>query len=315
MRLKFQVLLLATALVVPFAGLWPSAVAQERAYAPEDLRTLSRRDQARVIGKEYSEQSGGRSLPDDQLEFYLDQVNRSNWGFSDVKRDIAKSLAGSGAGPGAGADGGDPGTVSCASDRFRFRECPTRFRGPVRLVRNVSKTRCVEGQNWGSGPGMVWVDKGCQGQFAAAQAPSVPRPTPGGYTVTCASDHEQNRTCVWDISQGRPILVQQLSSAPCVEGRTWRYEDGRVWVLDGCRARFGVAGAGAGRPPLQSQATTCTSKGHGSTAWCPWDQRRGRPQLRQELSFRRCSEGQTWGYAPTRGIWVADGCSARFDVR
>lgn len=53
------------------------AAAQQRAYAPEDLRSLSYQDQVRVISMEYEEQSYGRRIPDDQLQFYLDQVNRS----------------------------------------------------------------------------------------------------------------------------------------------------------------------------------------------------------------------------------------------
>ena len=69
-----------------FAVPQPQAQAQAaRAYAPENLRSLSRADQERVIRLEYSEQSNGRRIPDDQLRFYLDQVNRSNWGFSRIK--------------------------------------------------------------------------------------------------------------------------------------------------------------------------------------------------------------------------------------
>ena len=40
--------------------------------------------------------------------------------------------------------------------------------------------------------------------------------------------------------QGRPVLVQQLSGSACVEGRSWGYRNGTLWVSNGCRARFGV---------------------------------------------------------------------------
>ena len=53
---------------------------QPRAYAPDDLRELSYNDQVRVISREYEEQSGGRRIPDDQLRFYLDQVNQAPLG-------------------------------------------------------------------------------------------------------------------------------------------------------------------------------------------------------------------------------------------
>ncbi|HSX64013.1 MAG TPA: hypothetical protein VLF15_04750, partial [Pseudoxanthomonas sp.] len=61
-----------------------SAQPQQRAYAPENLRSLSVADQSRVISLEYSEQANGRRIPDDQLRFYLDQVRQSNWTFSRV---------------------------------------------------------------------------------------------------------------------------------------------------------------------------------------------------------------------------------------
>ena len=86
------VLLLALAAGSAFAQIAP------KAYAPENLRTLSVQDQTRVISLEYSEQSRGRRIPDDQLRFYLDQVNRSNWTFSRIKQDIAQSLGGNSGG-------------------------------------------------------------------------------------------------------------------------------------------------------------------------------------------------------------------------
>ena len=55
------VLLLALAAGSAFAQIAP------KAYAPENLRTLSVQDQTRVISLEYSEQSRGRRIPDDQL--------------------------------------------------------------------------------------------------------------------------------------------------------------------------------------------------------------------------------------------------------
>src|SRR5688572_2080297 len=94
------------------------AQVQSKAYAPEDLRELSYNDQVRVISLEYREQSAGRRIPDDQLRFYLDQINRSNWSFSRIKRDIGTSLGGGigpAPGPGPGPDWGN-GTIRCESD-------------------------------------------------------------------------------------------------------------------------------------------------------------------------------------------------------
>ena len=122
------VLLLALAAGSAFAQIAP------KAYAPENLRTLSVQDQTRVISLEYSEQSRGRRIPDDQLRFYLDQVNRSNWTFSRIKQDIATSLGGgSGWTPGPPHGGGN--SIRCESDRNRPQSCATPWRGPSRLLR------------------------------------------------------------------------------------------------------------------------------------------------------------------------------------
>ena len=112
------------------------AQAQTRAYAPENLRTLSVADQTRVIGLEYSEQSRGRRIPDDQLRFYLDQVNRSNWGFSRIKADIARSLGGNGGTtPPVGGQ-----TIVCESKSNDARRCvpPWRWRRPPRRCASSS---------------------------------------------------------------------------------------------------------------------------------------------------------------------------------
>lgn len=55
--------------------------------------------------------------------------------------------------------------IRCESDGQRYRECQTPFRGPVALAREVSGTRCIEGENWGWREGRVWVDQGCSAVF------------------------------------------------------------------------------------------------------------------------------------------------------
>ena len=208
---------------------------QTKAYAPENLRTLSRQDQERVISLEYSEQSRGRRIPDDQLRFYIDQVNRSNWGFSRIKQDIAQSLAGNGPRPPVPPIGSQQ--VRCESTNNRPRTCPTRWNWPSRLVRQLSSNSCIEGQTWSSRPGSVYVTAGCRGEFAPGRGRP---PVVGNYQVTCSSNDRRYATCAWDRSRGRPRLLLQLSSTACVEGRTWGYDPARgLWVNSGCRGRFG----------------------------------------------------------------------------
>lgn len=229
----------AASLPLPAAA---QSVGGERAYAPEDLRQLKVPDRIRVLEKEYREQSNGRSLPDDQLEFYLDQIE-SGWTFSRIKSDMARSLAG-GNGNGNRPPGGGWGppdnwqarSVICSSVRDRYAQCATPFRGRAKLVENISKTRCVENQNWGSRKGMVWVDNGCRGRFSEGRGWGPE----GGYSVTCSSTDGRYGTCAWNASYGTPRLQQRLSNAACNEGRDWGYRRGQIWVDNGCRARFGV---------------------------------------------------------------------------
>jgi len=58
-------------------------------------------------------------------------------------------------------------SVTCESSRGRRETCRVDTRGEVRLVQQLSDTRCIRGRNWGTVPGAVWVDNGCRGRFAA----------------------------------------------------------------------------------------------------------------------------------------------------
>lgn len=274
------------------------AQVQTRAYAPEDLRTLSYNDQVRVIRQEYLEQSGGRRIADDQLRFYTDQVNRSNWRFSDIQRDIAKSLGGS-VGPVPG------GAIRCESPDNRSRVCSTPWRGPSRLSRQISDTRCVEGKNWSSQNGQITVWSGCRGEFV--------RGFGGGGeagTVRCESPDRRLQNCrtSW---RGGSRVVRQISDTRCIEGQNWRGSNGQVTVWSGCRAEFGPAGGDWGGGGDNGYTTTCASE-NGRYATCNWPPGQGRPRLIQQLSKEACVEGRTWGMAGSNRIWVNGGCRGRF---
>ena len=83
---------------------------------------------------------------------------------------------GPGNGPGPGNGGGDwrPGSgwdksirVQCASGDYQYNMCQvdTGRGGSVRVERQLSKTRCVEGRTWGWNRAGVWVDGGCEAVF------------------------------------------------------------------------------------------------------------------------------------------------------
>lgn len=62
--------------------------------------------------------------------------------------------------------------------------------------------------------------------------------------ITCESHQQGNEACGTIQPGGSVRLVQQLSSAPCVEGRSWGTltspNHDSIWVSGGCRAVFDV---------------------------------------------------------------------------
>ena len=296
----------------------PAAAQSTRAYAPENLRPLSVSDRVRVLELEYAEQSGGRQLPDDQLEFYLAQIN-SGWTFSRIKQDIATSLRGQGNGnrPGGGWNGSNWAgeTVICSSTDNRRRECRTPFQGRPQLVENISKTRCVEGVNFGGGGGVMWVDRGCRGRFSEGRGGW--NDGTSGQTVRCESIDNRERTCATPF-RGRIVLARQLSRNPCVEGQTWTQRGSSISVRNGCRGEFAQGGNwgnggnwGGGQQPGHS--VTCASENNRRRS-CAWDRRQGRPVVVENISKTRCQEGYNWGW-DGGAIWVDRGCRARFGAR
>lgn len=282
----------------------PHSPAQStRAYAPENLGQLSTLDRVRVIEREYSDQSRGRQIPDDQLEFYLDQVN-SGWGFSKIKQDIATSLRGNQQGNWRPNPGWNSQTVTCSSNDKRRHECRVPFNGRPVLVENISSTNCIEGQNFGGGGGVIWVDRGCRGRFSEGRGSSI------GNSGTIRCESQNNRQQVCNTGWRNATLVRQLSGTRCVEGQNWGQRSGSVWVSGGCRAEFAEARGGGHN---SNYSVTCSSNNK-SRRTCAWDSRQGRPVVIEQLSGTRCNENQNWGYNGN-AIWVSGGCRARFGVR
>jgi hypothetical protein len=305
---------LSIALFLAFIGIASpsaaSAQANERAYAPENIGQLKVSDQIRVIEKEYREQSRGREIPDDQLDFYLDQIKHSRWTFSRIKSDIATSLRGSGNnGAWRPPSGGNwiASSVICSSNDKRYNECRTPFRGRARLVENISKTRCIEGQNWGSRQNAVWVNGGCRARFSD----SGNSWGGNGQTIRCESRDGRYQECRKPY-KGTVYLSRQLSNQSCVEGRTWGQDRDRVWVNGGCRAEFQSRGNGNGGG-WDGYNVTCSSRNN-QYKTCAWNRSKGSPRLIERISGR-CTERYDWGFDNNRGLWVANNCSARFGVR
>ncbi len=290
------VLLLALAAGSAFAQIAP------KAYAPENLRTLSVQDQTRVISLEYSEQSRGRRIPDDQLRFYLDQVNRSNWTFSRIKQDIAQSLGGNSGGwnPNPPTHGQ---TILCESKSGDARRCTPPWRGQSRLVRQISNSRCEEGATWSSQDGLITVWKGCRGEFAPPAWPSGAR-SAAKATMAAAAPAARRGAAIHAWSGSCP--TPPASKGAAGNRSRARSMSATAAVPSSVRAPVAVAAS-------SQYSVTCSSEDNRRKT-CAYDPRQGRPILLQQISNTSCREGYSWGYAGNQ-IWVDRGCRGRFGPR
>lgn len=152
---------------------------------------------------------------------------------------------------------------------------------------------------------------------ASAAAPAAAQYYGGdGYRddiVRCESNDGRTREC--PIDGGRVLLERQLSRASCIEGRSWGYGRGSVWVAQGCRADFRVIGRGGYGPG--------NGQGYGNIVRCDSDDGRynrcafpggGRAELVRQVSRAACVEGRSWG-SDRGSVWVSQGCRGEFEVR
>ena len=56
--------------------------------------------------------------------------------------------------------------ITCKSDNYHHKSCRLDGPGHVRLTRQISKTKCRQGQNWDYDRHSIWVDDGCAANFS-----------------------------------------------------------------------------------------------------------------------------------------------------
>jgi hypothetical protein len=58
--------------------------------------------------------------------------------------------------------------------------------------------------------------------------------------ITCESHSGRTEAC-GTVEPGSSVtMIDQISSSPCIEGRTWGADNDSIWVSGGCRAVFDV---------------------------------------------------------------------------
>ncbi len=140
--------------------------------------------------------------------------------------------------------------VECVSHNYAYARCDVPWRD-ARIVRQLSDTACIRGQNWGIDRGGLWVDRGCSARFVEAGRYGhhheeyeeggwyPPQGWDSRFTVVCESQDYRYRFCGVDLGgAGRAWVHRKISGSECIEGRTWGWNRAGIWVDGGCAAEF-----------------------------------------------------------------------------
>ncbi|HET7592854.1 MAG TPA: DUF3011 domain-containing protein [Rhodanobacteraceae bacterium] len=159
--------------------------------------------------------------------------------------------------------------------------------------------------------------------FAAAATAQVTysnRPPPPGYTgnpgqvVACGSPQYHLARCPVPPGWRGARLVRQTSDSACVEGRTWGFDRGSIWVNEGCGGEFAAVGGWRPGPGWDRDFVVSCGSPQYRRNFCQVDVgARGHVRLQRQLSDSACIEGRSWGWNRA-GIWVDQGCGASFLV-
>jgi len=149
------------------------------------------------------------------------------------------------------------------------------------------------------------------------QPPPPPNyPGYGPQTVSCGSPRHRALRCAVPGNWRGVRIVQQTSKSACIEGQTWGYDRGSVWVDKGCGGVFAAGNGGGWRPGPgwnREFMVSCGSPQH-RYYFCQVDiGPRGHARLQRQYSDAACVEGSTWGWNRA-GIWVDKGCGGHFLV-
>ncbi|TFU06359.1 DUF3011 domain-containing protein [Polymorphobacter arshaanensis] len=131
------------------------------------------------------------------------------------------------------------GQLTCESWDYQYRRCPANTGNNVRLTRRIAGN-CNEGRTWGYDRNAIWVDGGCRAQFQFGNNNNNNNNNWGrGYagTLRCESWNYAFRRCNANTN-GRVDLLRTLAGT-CQRGRSWGFDNGGIWVNQGCRGEFG----------------------------------------------------------------------------
>src|SRR5580658_4088648 len=100
---------------------------------------------------------------------------------------------------------------------------------------------CIQGQTWAYSRQSIWVDSRLPGgwlpeDWLETRGPGGPG-GPSGVTITCSSNNGKRVYCAANTSRD-VRLTNQRSGSPCIQGKTWGFDNWGIWVDRGWRADF-----------------------------------------------------------------------------
>lgn len=140
-------------------------------------------------------------------------------------------------------------------------------------------------------------------------------------TVSCGSPQYRLLRCPTPNNWRGARIIRQTSQSSCVEGRTWGFDRGSIWVNEGCGGIFasgnyqgGYAGGWQPQPSWDRDFVVSCGSPQYRYYFCQVDVgSHGRVIMQRQNSDSACIEGRTWGWNRA-GIWVDKGCGAQFRV-
>jgi hypothetical protein len=136
-------------------------------------------------------------------------------------------------------------------------------------------------------------------------------PASAQFRMQCESRNYQYQFCPAGDRVVSARLLGQRSRAPCILGRTWGWQQGGLWVTEGCEGDFEVRTSHAPPPPPRPGFVTCESREYRFNV-CGTGRIRD-AQLVQQRSQAPCIRNRTWG-VQRDGIWVDSGCEGTFRI-
>ncbi|QIK81644.1 DUF3011 domain-containing protein [Lysobacter sp. HDW10] len=198
--------------------------------------------------------------------------------------------------------------VRCESRDMAAQFCKAETSGGVQVLRQLSKTSCIENKNWRTTGEGIEVSGGCRADFNTGSAKHVY----GNQVILCESVGRRWKLCAADTSNGVNLVRQVSDESPCIRNQSWGVRSEGVWVASGCRAEFSVGDPivppETGEP---ARITRCDSE-NGMRTRCRLKTGKG-VRLVQRISSSPCTFGSTWGFDESE-IWVRRGCRAEFQI-